>query len=141
MKYRVTVGILALALSIAPSRWNSPLAEGLQIDIPDKFASPSTNAHDKSADGGRSTQDSASAADDLETARAAVDRSSTPSVSLGVSGWASQQVIKARRKKQQRSRLAQGARPPSREGKVGPPCQGVLRLEHDKPTHRSCSAE
>ena len=96
MKYRVTVGILALALSIAPSGWNSSLAEGLQIDIPDKFGNLSTNSNDKSAEGGRSTQDSASAADDLETARAAVDRSSTPSVSLGVSGWVSQQVMKAR---------------------------------------------
>jgi len=96
MKYRVTVGILALALSIAPSGWNSPLAEGPQIDIPDKFAGTSPNAHEKSADDGRSTLDSASATDDLETARAAVDRSSKPSVSLGVSGWVSQQVIQAR---------------------------------------------
>jgi hypothetical protein len=96
MKYRVTVGILALALSIAPSGWNSSLAEGLQIDIPDRFAGTSPNAHDKSADGGRSTQDSTSAADDLETARAAVNRSSKPSVSLGVSGWVSEQVMQAR---------------------------------------------
>ena len=96
MKYRVTVGIFALALSIAPSGWNSSLAEGLQIDIPDKFGNPSTNSDDKSADDGRSTQDSASAADDLETTRAAVDRTSKPSVSLGVSGWVSQQVMKAR---------------------------------------------
>jgi hypothetical protein len=96
MKYRVTVGILALALSIAPSGWSSPLAEGLQIDIPDKFASPSPNAHDKSADGGRATQDSTSAADDLETARAAVNRSSKPTVSLDVSGWVSEQVMQAR---------------------------------------------
>jgi hypothetical protein len=94
MKYRVTVGILALALSIAPSGWNGPLAEGLQI--PDKFASPSPNAHDKSADGGRATQDSTSAADDLETARAAVNRSSKPTVSLDVSGWVSEQVMQAR---------------------------------------------
>ena len=51
MKYRVTAGIFALALSIAPSGWNSSLAEGLQIDIPDKFGNPSTNSDDKSADG------------------------------------------------------------------------------------------
>ena len=93
MKYRVTVGIFALALSIAPSVWNSGLAEGLQIDIPDRFGNPSTN---KSAGGGRSMQDSTSAADDLETTRAAVDRPSKSSVSLGVSGWVSQQVMKTR---------------------------------------------
>ena len=96
MKYRVTVGILAVALSIAPSGWSSSHAEGLQIDIPDTFGRRSTNSDYKRADDVRSTQDSASAADDLETTRAAVDRTSKPSVSLGVSGWASQQVMKAR---------------------------------------------
>jgi hypothetical protein len=96
MKYRVTVGILALALSIAPTGRSSCLAEGLQIDIPDKFAGPSPNAHDKSADGGRATQDSTSAAEDLETASAAVNQSSKPTVSLDVSGWVSQQVMQAR---------------------------------------------
>jgi len=96
MKYRVTIVIFALALCIAPSAWNSSVAEGLQIDIPDEFGSPSTNSDKKSADDGRSTPDSASATDDLEAARAAVDRSSKPSVSLDVGGWVSQEVVKAR---------------------------------------------
>ncbi len=96
MKYRVMVGIFALALSIAPSGWNSSLAEGLQIDIPDRFGNSSPYSVHKSADGGQSTQDSAPVAEDLETTRAAVDRTSKPSVSLGVSGWVSQEVMKAR---------------------------------------------
>jgi hypothetical protein len=98
MKYRVTVGIFALALSIATSVWNSSLAEGLQIDIPDKYAVPSTNpdARKSSANGALSAQDETSSIDDLEASRAAVDRTSKPSISLGVSGWVSEQVIRAR---------------------------------------------
>jgi hypothetical protein len=98
MKYRVSVTIFALALSIAPSGWDSSLAEGLQIDIPEKYAVPSTNpdARKSSAKGAPSALDDASSVDDLEASRAAVDRTSKPSVSLGVSGWVSQQVMQAR---------------------------------------------
>ena len=89
----VSVAMVIALMAIPAARAEDPGVKSSN----DLRVSPSTDQLPRQVDTtvtGQSSTDSTSTVDDLEATRAAIDRRNGPAISLTVSGWVAEQVIR-----------------------------------------------